>query len=61
MERDPNSKRGRYSAQSYIKTLRESLLPHYRQSQLFMQDNASIHTAHAVRAFLAEHGITTID
>ena len=26
-----------------------------------MQDNASIHTAHAVRAFLAEHGITTIN
>jgi len=26
-----------------------------------MQDNASIHTAYAVRAFLAEHGITTID
>jgi transposase len=26
-----------------------------------MQDNARIHTARVVRAFLAKHGITTID
>lgn len=61
MKRDPNSPRGGYSAQSYIDTLRKGLLPHYRRSQLFMQDNASIHTARAARAFLAKHGITTID
>ena len=61
MERDPNALRGGYSAQSYIETLRKGLLPHWRRSQLFMQDNARIHTARVVRAFLAEHGITTID
>ena len=61
MERDPNAPRGGYSAQSYIKTLRKGLLPHWRRSQLFMQDNARIHTARAVRAFLAEHGITVIN
>jgi hypothetical protein len=61
MERDPNALHGRYSAYSYIKALRKGLLPYYRQFQLFMQDNASIHTAHAARAFLAEHGITTIN
>jgi transposase len=61
IERDPDAAHGGYSAQSYIKALRKGLLPHYRQSQLFMQDNASIHTAYATRAFLAEHGITIID
>jgi len=61
MERDPDAAHNGYSAQSYIKTLRKGLLPHYQRSQLFMQDNASIHTARAVRAFLAEHGITTIN
>jgi hypothetical protein len=47
MERDPDAQHGGYSAKSYIKALRKGLLPHYRQSQLFMQDNAS------VREFLA--------
>ena len=61
IERDPDDLKGGYSAQSYIEELRKSLLPHYRRFELFMQDNASVHTAHAVRAFLAKHGTTTID
>ena len=61
MERDPDAKHNGYSAQSYIKALRKGLLPYYRRSQLFMQDNASIHTAHATRAFLAKHRITIIN
>jgi hypothetical protein len=50
IERDPNAARGGYSSQSYIKTLQEGLLPHYRRSQLFMHDNARIHTSRATCA-----------
>jgi hypothetical protein len=42
MERDPNAPRGGYSSKSYIETLQKGLLPHYRRSQLFMQDNARV-------------------
>lgn len=42
MERDLNAPRRGYSSQSYIDTLQEGLLPHYRRSQLFMQDNARV-------------------
>ena len=60
MERDPDAPRGGYSSKSYIETLRKGLLPHWRRSQLFMHDNARIHTSRATRAFLAERGITPI-
>jgi transposase len=61
MERDPDAPRGGYSSQSYIETLRKGLLPHWRVSQLFMHDNARIHTSRASRAFLAQHRITPIN
>ena len=61
MERDPDAPRNGYTARSYIAALEEGLLPHYRQSQLFMQDNARIHTSHAVRAFMAKHHITVMN
>jgi transposase len=61
MERDPDAPRNGYTAKSYIKALRQGLLPHYRRGQLFQQDNARIHTAAATRAFLARHGIRTIN
>ena len=61
MERDPDAPRSGYSSQSYIETLQEGLLPHYRRSQLFMQDNARIHTSRATRAWLALKRVRTID
>ena len=61
MERDPNTPRGGYTSQSYIQTLRQGLLPYYRPDQIFMHDNARIHTSRAVRGFLSEHNITTLD
>jgi hypothetical protein len=39
MERAP---RGEYSSKSYISALTEGLLPHWRRSQQFMQDNARV-------------------
>jgi transposase len=61
MERDPDAKRGGYSSNSYIKALREGLLPRWRQGQLFMQDNASIHTSGKSIRWMAARGITPIE
>jgi transposase len=61
MERDPDAARSGNSSQSYIETLQEGLLPHYRRSQLFMQDNARIHTSRATRAWLVLKRVRTID
>ena len=60
MERDPDARKRGYSAKSYIEALTKGLLPHYRRSQLFMQDGAGIHCSRAVTAFLQEHHINTI-
>jgi len=49
MERDPKSKRNSYSVVSYMEALNKGLLPMY-DGELSMQDNASIHTMHAVKA-----------
>jgi transposase len=61
MERDSDAPRGGYSAQSYIKALKKGLLPHWRRSQLFMQDNARVHTAAVTRDFLNQHHINPIN
>jgi transposase len=60
MEHDNDASRGGYSSQSYTEVLRKGLLPNWRSSQLFMQDNAGIHTSRVVHKFLADHHITTI-
>jgi transposase len=61
MERDSDAPRGGYSAQSYKQALTKGLLPHWRRSQLFMQDNARVHTAAVTRHFLNQHHIKPID
>jgi transposase len=60
MERDPDAPRYGYTSKSYIQALTEGLLPRWRRSQQFMQDNARVHTSQRTRAFLAEHHITPI-
>jgi len=60
MERDPESKRNGYSAISYMETLDEGLVPIYEPGLIFMQDNASIHTAIKVREWLISHGVWTM-
>jgi transposase len=61
MDRDFEAKKHSYSAASYIKTLEEGLLPYYKLGDIFQQDNAPIHTAHALREWLESHGIWTMD
>ena len=61
MERDFESKKHGYSAKSYIEVLEEQLLTHYVDDLIFMQDNASIHTAHDVREWFDNYNIQTTD
>jgi hypothetical protein len=60
MNRDFNVLKHGYSSQSYLEALRKGLLPHWRHTQLFMQDNANIHTSRVVHQFLIDHHINTI-
>jgi len=60
MERDPETKCNGYSAVSYMDTLDKGLVPIYEPGQIFMQDNAPIHTAIRVRDWLTAHGVWTM-
>jgi transposase len=61
MEHDHDAKKCGYSSKDYMEALTKGLLPHYRCSQLFMQDGAGIHRLRAVRSFLNQHHVNTID
>ena len=63
MDRDFESTKHRYSARSYIKILNAEvalIFEDLNDGYEFMQDNASIHTAHTVRAWFREHGIRLV-
>ena len=57
LERDWKSKKHGYSAASYIKILNDNLSGLYEPGLVFMQDNASIHSAKKTKAWFAEWGI----
>ena len=62
MERDPEAENNGYTAQSYLRILYEALTTQYRGGEdIFMHDNASIHTAHIVRNWLENNGIHTLE
>jgi hypothetical protein len=48
MERDEELKGRGYSANSYLKILKEEMLKCFEPDRVFMQDNVSIHTAKKV-------------
>ena len=48
-------------AQSYIEVLDNELVQHYEEGLVFMQDNASIHTAAAVKEWFENYDIRTTD
>ena len=63
MDRDFESKKHGYSANSYIEVLDAEVEPQHTNLEPgyeFMQDNASIHTAYKVRDWFADHGITQL-
>ena len=49
LERDWEAKKMGYSANSYINILKENLIQFYQPGQIFIQDNAPIHTTKKVR------------
>ena len=61
LERDFESKKYRYSANSYLTLLEDLVLLNYTDELIFMQDNAPIHTAQKVTAWFAEHSIRLTD
>jgi hypothetical protein len=61
MERDENSPRTGYTAESYIIALEDGLIPFYRPEEIFQQDNASIHQAKITQLWFEEHGIWVMD
>jgi len=60
MTRDPDAARNGYSAASYLEILQANFRQISREGLLFMQDNASIHTAHLIRDWFFECGISAI-
>ena len=60
MDRDFESAKHGYSATSYLEVLEAEVVPIYATLEpgyLFMQDNASIHTAQKVKDWFIDHGI----
>jgi hypothetical protein len=63
MDRDFESQKHGYSAESYLEVLDAEVGPHYTILGLeytFMQDNASIRTAYKVRDWFREHGVVNL-
>ena len=61
MDRDFESAKHGYSANSYIEVLDAQVPRHYTSDKWFMHNNASIHTAYKVKEWFANHGIDVTD
>ena len=57
---DPNTKRGGNTAISYLDVLEENIETIQKPGLLFMQDNAPIYTAKAIRKWLEDTGIDVL-
>lgn len=60
MTRNKASKRGGYTAESYIGVLEDQIPSLYQDGMLFMQDNAPIHKARSVIAWFRDHGVNLL-
>jgi hypothetical protein len=61
MERDTLSRKGGYSAASYIKVLEEVIPQQYEPGMYFLQDNAKIHTAIKTRKWLRDNTVRLLE
>jgi transposase len=61
IERDPDSPRGGYSANSYIILLDDIMPTIYEPGLIFIQDNAPIYNAKKSKAWFAEHLIPVLE
>ena len=60
-DRDFESKKHGYSARSYLEVLEDQMPRCWQPGLIFMQDNASIHCAHAVKDWFTEMEIPLVD
>lgn len=61
MQRDEDSPRNGYTANSYLQTIEEQLPRCYSPGMIFQQDNAPIHTANLVKNWLDDNAIALLD
>ena len=61
LERDFESKKHRYSANSYLALLEDLVVPNYTNDLIFIQDNAPVHIAKKVKEQFEERGIRVTD
>lgn len=57
MRRDPASKKGGYSARSYVQALEEAIPTVYKKGMYYLQDNAPIHKADLTLEWLKKHDV----
>jgi transposase len=61
MDRDEASKKEGYTARSYVEVLEDQLPIIWSPGMVFMQDNASIHTARVVKEWFDNSGIPVME
>jgi transposase len=61
MERDQDAPRKGYSARSYLAVLDDQIPRCWQPGRIFMQDNASIHTAGVIKEWFDTHGISRLE
>jgi DDE superfamily endonuclease len=61
IDRDPDSVKSGYTANSYIAVLEDQIPRCYEPGRIFMQDNARIHTAKKVMAWFEEMGVKLLE
>jgi transposase len=61
MERDEESRGGGYSANSYLQVLEQEIPKCFEPGRIFMQDNASIHTAKKVTQWFEDRSVLLLD
>jgi hypothetical protein len=61
LDRDFESTKHGYSARSYLEVLDDQVVKYYQEGLIFMQDNASIHTAGIIKGWFANYDSETTD
>jgi hypothetical protein len=61
LERDPDSEKSGYTANSYLIVLREQIPRIYEPGRKFMQDNARIYTVKKVNAWFKEEAVEVME
>ena len=61
MDRDPDSEKSEYTANSYLTVLNDKLPRTWQLGMKFMQDNARIYTAKKIKKWFEDEGILVME